>query len=407
MKMLIIYTNPNVILKNTGTRTRLIKLFKLFSLRCEMDFFGPKPDNNDKVHHITNNDNAIYTHHFNQWSIGGKYLAIFTDINLSFLSTLKKIIKRNDVNLIFITLPYGVILCSYICRNIPIIYDAEFVIKGTSSRLFADELEKKFPRIFQYFPISKIIGSIIMKYLTLLEQLACNKADQIVTISEVDKQRLIRLYNVHGDKITVIPYYMNSNELTEVLCVKGKTKSRDVVVVFHGSCLDHPANYEAFKLLINYIAPETEKFNTNIRFLIAGTNVPVFERRNIKSLGFVKDINKFLQEADIAIVPFLNGSGVKIKIFDYMAAGIPIITSKNGIEGIDAEDGKHAIIVDTVDKEFINAILVLAKDREKRKLLRENALELIKANYSLKMAQIKMEDMLDKINERSLNETYF
>ena len=63
-----------------------------------------------------------------------------------------------------------------------------------------------------------------------------------------------------------------------------------------------------------------------------------------------------LNSSDIGIVPILHGGGTKLKIFDYMGVGLPIVTTKKGIEGIEAKNGQHAIIVDDVNEEFINAI---------------------------------------------------
>ena len=297
-------------------------------------------------------------------------------------------------------MPYGVVLASYICQNIPLIYGAEFIIKGTPSRLLMDELEKKFT-IFKYIPITKIVAPIAMKYLSLLERIACSKVDHIIAISELDKERLINLHCIDKDKITVVPYYINSNELiNKTISTDDKPKDKDsITVVFHGSYVSHPANYEAFKLVIDYIAPEIEKRTSNIRFLIGGTNLPKFEKGNLKSLGFIEDLHTFLQSADIAIVPFISGSGVKIKIFDYMSVGLPVVTTKNGIEGIKAENGKHVVVVDTVNQNFIDAILDLSRNTKKRDILGRNVLELVRTKYSSEVAQARMDEMLVRVNQ--------
>lgn len=400
MKILIVYTNPNTILKNGGAKARLVKLFKLFSRRGDLFFLGPSLTKQDKARYANNNV-STNTYYFRQWAVGEKYLAIFTDLNFSYLLRLKRIIEKEKIDLVFITLPYGVISASFICRDIPLIYGAELVIYGTSTRLMSMHMGRSFA-ISRYPIICRLVGSIALRYLSLLERMTCKRASHIIAISELDRQRLIGHYGISRDIITVIPPYITSDEFREVALEERKRYGGDatVSVVFHGSYTDHPANYEAFRLILDYIAPKVEKCNSNIQFLLAGTDVPVFERGNVKSLGFVEDISSLLRSADIAIVPFLRGTGVKIKIFDYMAAGLPIIITKNGIEGIDAEDGKHAIIVDTVDQKFINVILDLASDSKKREMIGRNALELVKTRYSEESMQAKVDEMLTYVKRK-------
>lgn len=400
MKILIVYTNPNAILKDCGTKARLVKLLKLFSQRGDLFFLGPIPTKLDKARYANDNASTIDTYYFRQWSIGENYLSIITDFNFSYLLGLKRVIEKEKINLVFITLPYGVISASFICRDIPLIYGAEFVIKGTSPRLLSTHLAKSFT-IFRYQLISRIVGLITQRYLSLLERMACKRASHIIAISELDRQRLVEKHSVDGDKITVVSHYINSNEFKEVASVRKRPREdATITVVFHGSCTSHPANYKAFKRILDYIAPEVEKCNSNIQFLLAGPDMQVFGRGNVKSLGFVEDIPALLRSSDIAIVPFIGGTGIKIKIFDYMAAGLPIIVTKNGIEGIDAEDGKHALIVDTVDQKFIDAILDLASDSKKREMIGRNALELAKTRYSQESMQAKVDEMLTYVKKK-------
>ncbi len=55
----------------------------------------------------------------------------------------------------------------------------------------------------------------------------------------------------------------------------------------------------------------------------------------------------------MAVVPLVSGEGVKLKVLDYMAVGLPIVATKKGAEGLDLVNGKHAIIVNDVNEEFV------------------------------------------------------
>ena len=87
-----------------------------------------------------------------------------------------------------------------------------------------------------------------------------------------------------------------------------------------------------------------------------------------------------LRSSDIAIVPLASGSGTRLKILEYFAAGLPVVTTRKGIEGIDAMNQEHALIVNTTE-EFIQALTFLIDHKQERERIGANALELIKSLY--------------------------
>ena len=150
----------------------------------------------------------------------------------------------------------------------------------------------------------------------------------------------------------------------------------------------------------NYIAQEIMKVDKDILFVIAGLGVPFFEDENIKSVGFVEDIYSLIHAADLAIVPILSGGGTRLKIHDYMGVGLPIVTAKKGIEGINAKNYEHAIIVDDVNEEFIDAIKYLIDNEKERKRIGANARKLAEEEYDWN----KMGKKLDGLYKRILME---
>ncbi|MEJ2251543.1 MAG: glycosyltransferase family 4 protein, partial [Candidatus Lokiarchaeota archaeon] len=78
--------------------------------------------------------------------------------------------------------------------------------------------------------------------------------------------------------------------------------------------------------------------------------------------GYVKDINMFLYGADFTIIPIEKGGGTNLKIFEALAVGLPIITSKYAIKNIESDknsiiliaDGNYEIKVDLMIKKLKN-----------------------------------------------------
>ncbi|MBC7237443.1 MAG: glycosyltransferase, partial [Chloroflexi bacterium] len=96
--------------------------------------------------------------------------------------------------------------------------------------------------------------------------------------------------------------------------------------------------------------------------------------------GYVADILPYFGGADVYVVPIRIGGGTRLKILEAMAAGLPLVTTSLGIEGIEAVAGEHALVVDA-PKEFADAVLRLLADEEKRRSLGQAARELALQRY--------------------------
>jgi glycosyltransferase involved in cell wall biosynthesis len=102
----------------------------------------------------------------------------------------------------------------------------------------------------------------------------------------------------------------------------------------------HQPNLESCEIIF-----EIAKKCPHIKFLLMGSQCLYFKGRklpeNIALLGVVSEYTKklILSVVDFALNPMLSGSGTNLKMFDYMAAGIPIITTKFGTRGIDNKEG--------------------------------------------------------------------
>jgi glycosyltransferase involved in cell wall biosynthesis len=74
-----------------------------------------------------------------------------------------------------------------------------------------------------------------------------------------------------------------------------------------------------------------------------------FADSDIILTGAVDRLSPFIQAADVAVVPLLDGGGTRLKILEYFAAGVPVISTAKGAEGIKAESGKDILIEDSMD----------------------------------------------------------
>ncbi len=75
-----------------------------------------------------------------------------------------------------------------------------------------------------------------------------------------------------------------------------------------------------------------------------------------------------LKAADLAVIPLREGGGTRMKIIECFAAGLPVISTSKGIEGIPVANGAQAIITDDWDA-MCDAIVAVLRDRELRERL--------------------------------------
>ena len=400
MNVLIVYPHGNVLNPEEGAEARVYHLARVLSKKNEICIL----ESTRNYTGVDTNKNFVdQLYFFDDYRIKNKKLGVlFLDFNPSFLRNIFTIINSKNIDIIQIAFPWGIIATSLLARfkrfkksKIIVTYDAHNV-------------HSDLPKISQddsLFSIKKLFNKY---YYFLQEKFSVNIADHIISVSSEDKVRFIEKFSVNPQKITVMPSGTIIPDLSKYDSSKFREKFRldedKILILFHGKFTYLP-NKEAKELIKNYIAPEIGKIYNNVLFVIAGKGVPIFKEDNIISMGFVDDIYALINSVDLAIVPILKGGGTRLKVLDYMGVGLPIISTKKGIEGINAKNGEHAIIVDDVDEEFIeefiDAIKYLIDNEQERKRLGANARRLAEEEYDWN----KIGEKLDKLYKNLLYES--
>jgi FkbM family methyltransferase len=182
----------------------------------------------------------------------------------------------------------------------------------------------------------------ILKDVEHAERLAGDRADLILVCSDEDADGFARLYNWHRTKMVTIPNGVFGQTI-QPPSVEQKHAARNqlglradrAVAFFIGS--DYSPNVEAARIITEELAPALPQ----VDFVIAGGvcgRLPAAKCRNTHLVGFVDDVQKltWLHASDFAINPMCSGSGTNIKMFDFMASALPIVTTPIGARGIAA-----------------------------------------------------------------------
>jgi glycosyltransferase involved in cell wall biosynthesis len=89
----------------------------------------------------------------------------------------------------------------------------------------------------------------------------------------------------------------------------------------------------------------------------------------------------YLERATVLPIPLFSGGGTRYKALEAFAAGVPVVSTAKGIEGIDVRPGEHYLPAESAP-EFAAAIQRLCERQELRAELRARARELVESRYS-------------------------
>ncbi|HWO35585.1 MAG TPA: glycosyltransferase, partial [Candidatus Acidoferrum sp.] len=120
-------------------------------------------------------------------------------------------------------------------------------------------------------------------------------------------------------------------------------------ILFVGS-MDYHANIEGVTWFTREVWPEIAEMHRELQFIIVGRHpsreVRALASDRIRVTGTVEDVRPLYASAAAVVVPLRVGSGTRLKILEAMAAGVPVVSTRLGAEGIDATHDVHLLLAD-------------------------------------------------------------
>jgi len=162
-------------------------------------------------------------------------------------------------------------------------------------------------------------------------------------------------------------------------------------VVFTGS-MDWMANVDGVEFFMDAVWPSVARARRNAQCIIVGRSPPrgLVERARARQLnweftGFVDDVRPFVHNAHVYIIPLRVGGGTRIKVYEAMAMGCPVVSTRIGVEGLPVEPGRHFLEADSAD-DMAAAVLTLLDDRERSTRFSLQARKHVEENMSAQRA---------------------
>jgi polysaccharide biosynthesis protein PslH len=209
-----------------------------------------------------------------------------------------------------------------------------------------------------------------------------HQCDMHVVVSERDRDTLAR-YGA-GAPIVLIDNGVDVESFSDCAGARGRPPAGRFRVVFVGA-MDYHANVDAVKNFALSAWPEVHRRLPQSVFTIVGRN-PGSEIRSlgtapgIEVTGTVPDVRPYYAEAFAAVAPLRVAGGTRLKILEAMAAGVPVVATTRGAEGLAVDPNVHFLLANTAG-EMCEAVVLLSRDSVKAAHLVSAGLELVRRRY--------------------------
>ena len=175
-----------------------------------------------------------------------------------------------------------------------------------------------------------------------------------------------------------IPYGVYPEEFTPKYDIESTPK------FYHIGSMNWMPNSEGIRWFIEEVLPKTVEKVPGFVYHLAGRNMPewlkTLKNKHVDVVGEVPDAKAFVTNNDMAIVPLLSGSGIRIKIIESMALGKTVITTRVGAEGILYDEEVNVIIAENIAK-MVEAIRAINENPQIAVRIGQAARKLVEENY--------------------------
>lgn len=218
---------------------------------------------------------------------------------------------------------------------------------------------------------------LYLDYYKMCEVALLNCYDDIITLSEIDSKKLKEAGVTSQIHTSLAVVNTSQNQLV--------TTKGCQLLSFVGPEYNLP-NVDGLKWFFANVWDKLKSYDASYRMQVIGKwsektiAETVGERSDVEFLGYVDDLAAVLKDT-IMVVPINIGSGIRMKILEAAALGVPFVTTSVGVEGIPARNGEDCFIADTPEA-FADAVVKL-RDEKLRKQFAENANRLVSERYTL------------------------
>lgn len=299
-----------------------------------------------------------------------KYLQALLDLGIDCIdseSGLRMLLKSREIGAViceFYTLGLKYIpLLRRMCPTVPFVIDSvdvHFIRERMMSETLQDESLRSQAENTRRSEVS-----------------AYQKADNVWVVSSLDRHVLLA-EGIAAESITIVP-----NIHTVAEDVVPRQQREEYSLLFVGGFVHQP-NVDAVEFFCREIMPLVRRRVPGIHLYVVGDSPPEHIRKmaapDVSILGFVPKTTPFLDKCMVSVAPLRYGAGLKGKVGEALAAGLPLVTTSVGAQGMDLVSGKVAFVTDAPG-DFAAAVVRLLEEPDLWEACSINGLRFMEMNF--------------------------
>ncbi|MBN1868982.1 MAG: glycosyltransferase [Candidatus Omnitrophica bacterium] len=189
---------------------------------------------------------------------------------------------------------------------------------------------------------------------------AFKKCDDIIAVTETDKQTIKKLLNTDQDFL-VVSTGVDTEYFQPLL-----DRAEEGTIVFFGE-MSGKANVEAALYFYSEVLPKIREKIQDVKFLIVGANpskeiIELQRDAQVEVTGFVEDLRPHLARGEVCVCPFKYSYGQRGRLYEVMAMEIPVVVTSPTIEGMGLKQGEGILIKDTA-REMAEAVIHILENK--------------------------------------------
>jgi glycosyltransferase involved in cell wall biosynthesis len=241
-------------------------------------------------------------------------------------------------------------------------------------------------------PLRKAYFGLQARRMFRYEKYACRTAGLVIAVSPIDAQIMRDMFS--ADRVTHVATGVD----LQTLQPPAEPAARVGDLVFIGS-MDWLPNIDGITYFCDQILPRIWKEKPDCTVTIVGRTPPQSIRAlgesdsRVRITGTVPDVRPYLWGSAVSIVPLRIGSGTRLKIYESMAARVPVVSTTVGAEGLDINPPTDLRIADTPE-DFSRECLQLLASSEAREQVSAAAWNLVSSRYGWDSVTRSFEAML-------------
>ena len=231
-------------------------------------------------------------------------------------------------------------------------------------------------------------GTEVVKHVVLTERELAHRADLVLTCSHEDARLFAEVYGVEEQKLRTVPNGVFVNVLRPPT-IDEKRSARTALGLERRCAIFLGSRYAPNVAAIEFIRSRLARSLPDVSFLVCGGVAEAFlhDQRGVvpSNLHLYPSLTEeeklqLLWGADVAINPVFNGSGTNIKMFEFMAVGLPIVSTTVGARGISSDGDVPIVVADA--SAFSAALERLVHDEPSARQLGSDARRFVERHFS-------------------------